>query len=788
MAVEEEKVIFTIEVDNEEAIKASEFQTEKIEELTAANERLRKEQKKVDSSTKEGLDERKRLGKVIEANNQDLKTEKQERTRLNKVIKTNSNSLAALRLENAKLNKQRANLDTSTKKGQQAFEELTKEIKKNKDAINGAEQAAGNFTGSVGNYKDSIKEALGSTNLFSGGLDKAAPGLSGVAGGIGGMTKAALKFIATPIGAIIALIVIAVKALAAAFSRNEGLMDTFSEAFAGISNVMEEVIGRIQRLIEIGGRLFKGQITLNEAIKEGSTAFDGMSESMKKAYDEGVKLKQLQVGLEEQNIKNTTTLAALNAEAEKQSAIADDNTRSFKEREEANKKATETARKSAEVQAQFARQELEEVNARIAQAQRQKRSTRELQLEQAEAIAKQIEAESNLTRVIFDNEKVRRELKQDRLEKDLDILIDGFDNQKTINEQLINDETLTFERRQEILAETQRLADESLAKQFETMEQFTGFKLDQDALLMESDAVVLNQKIRDLELSEIMEGRLLEIIRDRKTAVQDFSQTELDLIKKNAEFKKKDVKEREKIEVTQKKKEAKDKKVQDKLNAANDKLEADRLALRKSAIEGFYTGLTDATLAWVNGSKNAFGGFLKELADTLIDQLLIQSAVSEAIAMIRNIGAYGPFGVAVALGEISLMLGAAKVAKSVVARFADGGEVKTGMFHGASHSAGGITLSADGVPIAEVENDERFFVVNKRDSATIGNLSAINSQHGNAFSTPIQYAANGGEISTQGITAEQVMEMIQQTPIIVTVEDINEGQATRVDVVTGGTV
>ena len=74
-------------------------------------------------------------------------------------------------------------------------------------------------------------------------------------------------------------------------------------------------------------------------------------------------------------------------------------------------------------------------------------------------------------------EKVSRELKQDRLERNLDILLDDFDNQKTINEKLIADETLTFEVREDLLDKTKKLGSESFDEQIKTIEQFTKVKI-----------------------------------------------------------------------------------------------------------------------------------------------------------------------------------------------------------------------------------------------------------------------------------------------------------------------
>ena len=129
--------------------------------------------------------------------------------------------------ENASLDEQRQYLNTL----QKAYAGMTKE---QKDAAGGQEAllakinavsekiksqegAMGDFRRSVGDYTNSILKAIPGMDKFAGGLAKVPGAAQAASGGIGGMTKAAMKFIATPVGAVIAAIVVAVKALQAIF-------------------------------------------------------------------------------------------------------------------------------------------------------------------------------------------------------------------------------------------------------------------------------------------------------------------------------------------------------------------------------------------------------------------------------------------------------------------------------------------------------------------------------------------------------------------------------------------
>lgn len=227
---------------------------------------------------------------------------------------------------------------------------------------------------------------------------------------------------------------------------------------------------------------------------------------------------------------------------EKQTAIADDATRSFAEREKAADAGARLAQQRAGLEVKVARNNLSLINQEIGLRRKNQESVEDLLDQQLGAYTELRNAERGLTGAVLENTKRQNELKQDRLERDLDILIDAFDNQKSINERIIKDEDRTFEERKKLLDETGKLFEDSFKKQIETIQQFTGVQVDENELIKESDAVVLNEKIRALGLSEIIEGRLLEIIRDRRTGVQDLAEAEKELYasKAKAEQKAKD--------------------------------------------------------------------------------------------------------------------------------------------------------------------------------------------------------------------------------------------------------
>ena len=215
---------------------------------------------------------------------------------------------------------------------------------------------------------------------------------------------------------------------------------------------------------------------------------------------------------------------------------ADDATLSFKERTEAAQDAMKASELRAKKEIELAQAQANLLNEEIRLKRANGQDVNSMLEAQAGAIAAVMAAERELILVQKENSTRIRQLKQDELERNLDILIDGFDKQKTINERIIANEATTQAEKVRLLEETKQLSNESFQKQIETIQSFTGAVVDANDLINESDAVRLNNKIRDLGLSEIIEGRLLEIINERKLANLDLADVEQELAKAKQEL------------------------------------------------------------------------------------------------------------------------------------------------------------------------------------------------------------------------------------------------------------
>lgn len=558
---------------------ATEQHRTKIREATEQVDKLSKAQKALDDA----MDD---TAKQIA----ELKMKLQEQNNINKLYikrgeeEINLNNLKSKSYEQLSaqysLNKMRLNkMSAEERKAAEQSEKLVTATREIYEQMKALQEETGKYTLDVGNYKKAWSSLVGE-------MANAGGAAGAVAGGFQTVGVAANKLAAHPVIAVFVTLFAMLNKLVESFKKTEEgitFMNQASAVLNGTMNVLvkisqsvydyfkavfqdpvgwiknmgkmlyQNIVARIEAIPRVGKAAFnilKAIATLDtEALEQGLkdwgnafvTVTTGMETEQIKEYGNAIKSltqdikDQVDAFTELANARRQTRIA--NRDLEKQiadlsaqeqllQAVADDATRSFKEREEAAAKADALTKQRASIQLQMAKQNLQYINTEIDLKQKAGQVDDELLDAQVDAYKEVKEAEAEYRLAVQDNTKRINELKQDRLEKDLDILIDGFDNQKTINERLIADENKTFEERRKILEDTRKLSDDSFAKQIETIQKFTGVQVEASELIAEQDAIALNQKIRSLGLSEIIEGRLLEIVRDRKTAIQDLNEAE----------------------------------------------------------------------------------------------------------------------------------------------------------------------------------------------------------------------------------------------------------------------
>lgn len=167
----QEDIIIKVTVDNDAARKNIEQQTQNIVSLENEIKRLQQVQKQANTNTKEGAREYKQAAELIALNRDELNKSNASRRQSIKELNTENSSINALRNSVAKLTKQRNEVNTSTKQGRAEFKRLTNEIKTQNDQLKGLEQSAGDFRRNVGNYGSALDTATGGLTNFGGSLN-----------------------------------------------------------------------------------------------------------------------------------------------------------------------------------------------------------------------------------------------------------------------------------------------------------------------------------------------------------------------------------------------------------------------------------------------------------------------------------------------------------------------------------------------------------------------------------------------------------------------------------------
>jgi DNA repair exonuclease SbcCD ATPase subunit len=362
----------------------------------------------------------------------------------------------------------------------------------------------------------------------------------------------------------IGLIIVALGSLVAVFKEASVGVDALGGGIAGIGQVLKVLAGRYalfgKAIVDVYQAVFfaiKGvfsALTLDfdealvnfeksldqggQAVDSFSGIFDGLGKAISDAFESGKEYNKLIRSLEKDLIGMNVEIAKLNAESERQEEIEADATKTFAERTKAVFKSIDAQKKASELGLEIAKRELEAEQTLLTALEKGNEST----LNQAKIVSEKqiqlIEAQKDADIKASALRRTANQLNQDLIEKNLDILIDGFDNQKTVNEKLIENEKNRFDERRKLLVETIDLQKKILSEEVNEIQKVAKQKIDIADLIATKDSKQLNEKIRAVGLSEILEGRLLEVIRESRTQEFELNQSLIDLDLERLELKK----------------------------------------------------------------------------------------------------------------------------------------------------------------------------------------------------------------------------------------------------------
>jgi hypothetical protein len=258
-------------------------------------------------------------------------------------------SIDNLTKANKELRKERNALNLQSESGKKRAQEINALLDENTNKIKTNVSALEKQKINIGNYRsalDGVHPALGKVGA---GLEQGTQGFKA-------MTMQALRFIATPIGALLAAIVAVFTLLKSALSQNAELMDKFENITNAVGVVLEVVVARVGKLGEALIALVTGNFT--EAIEKTSQAFGGLADEIANAtrqqqiyLDASRDLEDAQRNLRLEQAKSVNQIKLLDQ-------VAKNSNKTFDEREAALNKSIEIQKDLIDTSEDLARRDL----------------------------------------------------------------------------------------------------------------------------------------------------------------------------------------------------------------------------------------------------------------------------------------------------------------------------------------------------------------------------------------------------------------------------------------------
>jgi hypothetical protein len=225
--------------------------TKRIIELQAANKNLVAQNKEVAKTQGENSKEYVENSKQIELNKQKISEASASRKGLVTTLQAEDNSIKALTVRNRELIKARDLINTSTVEGRQRISEINQQLDANNQKIKENVSALEQQKINIGNYASA--------------LDGVVPGLGGFVNGLQNGTKAALAFIATPLGAILGAIGLALGALIEYFKGTEEGQDRLNK----ITQIGSAILGKLGDVVrDVGEAIFNAFTDPKQALED----------------------------------------------------------------------------------------------------------------------------------------------------------------------------------------------------------------------------------------------------------------------------------------------------------------------------------------------------------------------------------------------------------------------------------------------------------------------------------------------------------------------------------------
>ena len=729
---------------------------------------------------------------------------------LNLALTQEATSIQEARDQNKLLNKLRNETNTTTKEGQAQLTALNAKLDANNEYIKENADQYLKQKINIGNYSESVKDALASLNPFNGGLSgftqraQEAGGAGNllknafmqITTGIYGMVKSSLAFIATPIGAIIAAIVVVATTMYNIFKSFTPIVDKVEQIFAGLSATLSVVKNTI--------------ISLVTGAQSLGSAFSSLSGDMNKAYDSAVALKQAQQDLDDAIRQTDLTSAKARVEINKLNIQAKDRTKTeaerlaILERAEALEKTVGADRKKNALEALRIAEEQIRINLKATD---QEIKNLETNFSKTKAILE--EKGTNVDKYTDDYIAAQKAVYEAENQTTVEL-------EKNINKQnkLIDDAEAKQEkanavaeaRRQKQAEAAQKRIDDAITQQeseLRLLQEKTRFEEDQikrAETLAIKEIEILKDKLKNKKISQTEYDT--ENLRIQNDIVELQKQKDAEELQRFVELEEKKKLHQEEIDARKAEKAAID--LENSIAATENEflqMQADFDRAYKAEIAA-----AEKTGADVNLINKKYANFQKQIDQELlaskldsyrqtfnqIGSLFGENTILAKAAAIAEVGistyqkAFESFaqakvyfsnpltvslGVNAAIqGGLTIAQGAATAAKISGVKFEQGGIQEIG---GKRHSAGGTKFYGEDGTMFEAERGEGIGILNRGAYSAFMNF---NNQFGSGKSGNGMF--EGGGIITQGVKPEQanmasIIDAILSIPApVVAVEEI----------------
>ena len=367
-----------------------------IKEAREQNKLLNKLRNEANVTTEEGRNELLKLNQKLDENNKFIKENADAylKQKINignytdsmiEALETNQKNIKTLKDNNKELEA----LRDSTKEGGDEWNFYQSEINNTNTQIN-------ILIGSVEELNDEAESTASISKLLSGGFKglaedaKSAGGASKLLGsslkvaakGMFGMVKASLAFIATPIGAVLAAIVLAFALVKNAMSRSEEATNKITKIFTTFSGIVSKLLKFLEPLgsflidgivvgFELAGQAAEKALDIISSglsllgFDDAAKSVTEFKEEMSEAAGAAAKLADAEAQLQKSQRESRRIQLEFQKDAEKLRQIRDDETKSFAERQKANEELGAVLKKQQEEELKIAQQSLLVANLRI---------------------------------------------------------------------------------------------------------------------------------------------------------------------------------------------------------------------------------------------------------------------------------------------------------------------------------------------------------------------------------------------------------------------------------------